>query len=838
MTDTGSKASPPAKGGSKRRPRRSAAPAEGAPASAGVAAWRSRPAIATGLLVLALAALVAAFAGFKAAKITANPHFRADGPGSLYFSENAFHYHAARTFAEADRPFHRLAHDTQLEHPAELNVFRDETVLMEIPIGLSYRRLKPSIPFNVYLVYWHSLFSSLVLVPLFLITRRLTGNVWAGLAACLVYATTPASYGRMVGAVFLREDFALTWLVLSIWLLLVFVERGGTRLGLALGATMAIGLASWHVSPFFLAFTVPYLAWVLLTRPAALRLWFVPVAVIAAAGVAVPVLREKSFLSSPLMAAFVGVALAARVAASSRGRRRAVLALGAAALVLVVGLGFGSHGESYSHVYRLMAAKTAHLLQKPADPSRLSFEVRQLWEGDFNTPGPGLLWDMGRATLPVGLAAAAALLWVRFRRRTGDDSLLPAFLAVSLAGTTLLVARVLVLAVPFLALAPFLWLRERRSIAAAGAALVVLNAYGTTLAPMVVNKYPPDVYEKLFTWMRGETAPTDAFVAHMAVSPILTINTGRPGVLHAKFENRRIRVRNQELTAALYGRDEAALYDFLRRQQASLLVFDGMLFFWDSDDSDRYKAEQILGLDARSVAARLYFCDPTLAHFVPVYQNLYFTVFRVVEVKKDAATMPPPVSPERFRQVDGRYVETTATFRGLLEEAQRNVTEASGHLQAGRAEPALPLLQRAADLLPQYSLAVSLLASLHMDMGNVEAAERVADEYLRYKTLAGLAADPAETVLLDVKADALLQKGRHAEAASLFGKVLTLRNPDPAVHYKLATALRALGRADEARASYAAFLQTASLSPAERQAVEQERATLGTAASPSAAPLR
>ncbi|HCP46490.1 MAG TPA: hypothetical protein DIU15_10625, partial [Deltaproteobacteria bacterium] len=84
----------------------------------------------------------------------------------------------------------------------------------------------------------------------------------------------------------------------------------------------------------------------------------------------------------------------------------------------------------YDHAWETILARLRFALEKPADPSLLSFHARHYWTGNYESPTVSLLL---RCWPALGLAAAPGL-WVavrgwskrRFERLEGDlDAAVP-----------------------------------------------------------------------------------------------------------------------------------------------------------------------------------------------------------------------------------------------------------------------------------------------------------------------------------------------------------------------------------------------------------------------------
>ena len=86
-----------------------------------------------------LAICILGAASFKAIKIHRSEHFSAESPGSLFYSETAFHYRYAKLFAEEKDAVNIIHHDTAIEYPDTVDAFKYYTLMMEWSCGRAYR---------------------------------------------------------------------------------------------------------------------------------------------------------------------------------------------------------------------------------------------------------------------------------------------------------------------------------------------------------------------------------------------------------------------------------------------------------------------------------------------------------------------------------------------------------------------------------------------------------------------------------------------------------------------------------------------------------------------------
>ncbi|MCG3150438.1 MAG: hypothetical protein PCFJNLEI_03924 [Verrucomicrobiae bacterium] len=579
------------------------------------------------ICLLLVGVLYAGHVGLKLAKIYNHPTWDAQDEVGQFWSEFAFHYRFAKFFAtHAD--WSELSRDRQVQYPDTIDDWAEFTVAMEVPVGVLYRWLKPAVPLHVFVVWYGCLVSSLTLFGVFFLARALWRSAGAGVLASVLYATLYPSYGRTVKNLFLREDFAIPLIVFALYFTVCALQdkRRWQQIGAALFWLAA--LASWHLTQFVLAVGVGAAVLVYLGKGETPRVpWFV--LVLTAGSVVIPVLWAKQLYLSPVMCVVYALSLAVWI---NGGRKKATLVF-AGWLVVFLAASFllrKSYGE-YAHVYQLFFYKLRYLGVKPEDPALLPWEARCLWEGAFNTAPLGEWWH---SLVWCGPLAVVGIVAALFERRSGNqldsDGHRPplqifAVFTLMLVPLSWMVVRYFTF-LGFAAAVVAAGLMTRRIwwraavIVAAGWQVALLNFEPLDRTPVV-----PDNYKPLVKWINANTSTNAVFLASIAEAPVFLAHTGRPIILHSKFENWEIRERYRQFLAAVYG-TPAELVEFCRRYGADYLVFDAG-FFITAKDSRRYKADK-LGELAPDCAAVLLVTQ-RVPEFEPVFSANGYTILRV-----------------------------------------------------------------------------------------------------------------------------------------------------------------------------------------------------------------
>lgn len=729
------------------------------------------------------------------------PQFNPDDDTALFTTEDALQFRYARMVASG-RGIPDF--DPTLHHPDGFGVRENLTTLVERIEGGLYPVIGGGAPFHMFLVALVCLVTSLGVIGAYGVAACLWRNRWAGAFAAFLYAVAVPTYVRIIGG-YGTEHFALPLLFIGTWPFLAVLgesERGIWKqrvLVLLSGSLFALALGAWHLSRFlftlFLGVLVAVWLYLHLTRsPEAVRLsglvpWLLaPVILVSAL---VPILQARPFWSSPVFLLTAAVP-ASEWLSRSRSPRTRLLAWGllGAISILVISL-LASPETGYSHVWGIVAAKLVHLGAKPANPTRLPFEIRALWIEDVHGPRPGpFLMSFGlipvlallggvmgfrqarermlepRALLLLGLAAGAITVYLLFARMIG----FAAFFLVVLCAGVVTAPRPVLLAAVLCLLAE----THRSAFYAAPAPWKSALTAAFPLPQPVVPMWQENTTE-LFAWIRQHTGSNDAFLARMGVSGTIAAYTDRPVVLQSKMENREIWPRLRGFLNALYGPEEA-FYAYCQEKQVRYFVYESVLALDSTIDSERYTSgSRPLRRDA--TAYRCQFQPEALRRLTLVYQDSYFRVFRV---EPSARREPlrgfayqPGYDLRLFGTQDGEYFrdEGTEPVMARLGEARYRWDTARALLAARQPGEALREARQARELNPGIQGLRVTIALAHGLMGNEAEGIPVLEEEVRFF--------PDEVLARYYLGLFLVKTGRRAEGAQHWAEGLR-RDPENA----------------------------------------------------------
>jgi hypothetical protein len=686
---------------------------------------------------------------------------------SLFHSDAALRYRYAEMVGQG-RPVPIV--DSLVQAPEGLRVRALDFILEDVVAGNVYRlaaRFVPGLEFPVYLKWFVCLFSSLMVLVVYLLGSAVWRKRAAGLLSAAFYAVSLPSFERVVGN-YLREEFTLPFIFLSLYCFVrALGERGSSRrahgAGLGAGVFVFLALSSWHLSSFYLlCFMVAaglVLFWITDFEPAVIPLRYV-MAFTVLAGLLNEPLRGKAFLISPpvmLGACLLIVAAGYQRFGFSRrtaGALLAVLAGLAVGLTMLLSARLGQFG----HVYSLVLAKLKFLGVKPANPELLPIQARLLWLGPFQSPSLASFLQ-GFALVTLAALYPLARLATRAARRLAERAeVLVLLFAPGFFLLYLLVRRLEVFAIVFIALL------LGGSLVRAGPRLrrallvglgILLAAEGVkalayrSLEPRVESLARslrgsqaqaiemPSLQDadksRIFGWIDRALPRNAVFLARFAVSPMIVAYTGRAAVLQSVFEDNWIRQKVLECMSAYYG-PESALYELCRKYGVTHVLYEANQLLDNGVLGDRYVVDR-LRLPTDCAAVKMHFRPESLRCFIPLFQTEYFRVFQVRD-------QPGPSAPFHLRYAlqydpavfkvdemgdtfsDSLEAKGWRTLSDVLTRSQAGARLASeGHLAAAETAYA-----RVLELAPRLESSRLALAAVRLELGRPDLAAR---EYRR-----------------------------------------------------------------------------------------------------------
>lgn len=584
----------------------------------------------------------------------------------FFFTEEAFQYRYARMIAE-HRPI--PGHDKKAQWPEGLYPFKELTLLQEYLHGVSFRcfhRLFPGVPFHIYLTWFVPIFSTLAVLALYLGARVLEVDPWAALLCAALYAFTGGAFARV--RFYELECTAFPLLAVAFVLILYGLKTSLSRswvFALFSGVLLSAALVTWHFTRFYwLAVTTAFgLAYLLFGSDRnRLQLFIIISGCVLITGFIFPVMKTAGLATSPLVAsgAIILAGLYLERRHSFPVRRRAVfLTLG---IVLAFTISsFGSEQAAYGHVWALFKYKIVNLLVKPENPEVLPLPARILWHGPFNTTTPGFLLYRYGLMLPLALAGTIKL-FRQIKNRRDFDGLFLLVTGIGFFISSIMVKRLTIFGSFFLGLimACLFAGNRNRLIRIILVVCLVLQA-GEALSPgpsLFRNILENDAGDRhrvlptirfddelnMLNWIEKNTAPDAVFLSNQERSPSLLTYTGRPIVIHPKFETKHVRDKYIETLLTLYGNDENALYRLFRSYGIDYYLYPVSNLLMTGPDAERYRAG-LTRVPRQSLTYRLHFDPDGFSKLRLVFRNGAYQIYRFVREDETHASIRPPYFP-------------------------------------------------------------------------------------------------------------------------------------------------------------------------------------------------
>lgn len=599
------------------------------------------------LIPVLLLALFAVASGFKIHRAFLNPLIKKESDSGSFWTENAIHYRWAKMEAEGkgipkwDRP---------IQYPEGIYPFEEETPVMEVLAGKSYRWLGLEIPFHHYIVIFSCVFSSLSIFPLFGTAYILSRKTLISFICAVIFAFSIANISSVAVGSIPRENFALPLIFFHFWFLVVSLKRKEINFAILSGLFLFMALSSWHLTQFYYGLLLIFFVLVYLGSPqkSILTRSFVIVSVFALlAGISIPVLIKGGFLisyASLISISFLIAVLAFPKKWSPLFKRTAFLGL----TVVLCSLPYlfqASHLQEFSHVYQFLKSKILYLGQKPDNPALLPYEAKVMWMSSFMTPSWKTVWDFFILIPILALPGIGFTFLGAIRRTLTAEKALTGYFVVVFGLMYWLMIRMDCFWVFFLtaiiAVPPDF---KFKKVYAPVFSVLLICALSFNLYKLhhshIRSVTPPlasifDIMQKVLDF----TGPEDPVLTPFALGPSIAAFTGRPIILHSKFENKKVRDKVRECEEGLF-KSEEELYQICVKYGARYFILDTGMMLDLSKESLRYRTNQ-LPASRQTALFKLHFAPEKLKHFKLIGSNEDFRLFRVLKPEESRRIFVP-----------------------------------------------------------------------------------------------------------------------------------------------------------------------------------------------------
>jgi tetratricopeptide (TPR) repeat protein len=767
------------------------------------------------LIALLLIAVCACAVSYKVYLLNKLPFFDPGSGEAFFWTESAFHFRHFQMVAQGDGI---PAVDSGIQHPEGLNTVRYITPVMEQVAGRLYRWFFSDMAPHVFLVHFSIVISTLSILAIFFTARAAwRSRVAAFICACF-YALAPASLIRTSGGGFIREDFALPFIFFSFGCFIACLHKDKPLVSGLGSGLLIIALSAWHVTQLYLSLFVAALVVAYFLKndqDLPLRSLAVFVVMMISAALFIPVLRAKHFIFSPALMLSCGLLVIAWLSLTKKRNHKERLVIAGFILCgfLVTSLIIQTAMGTYSHVYELLLAKVRFLGVLPQDPGRLSFEAKSMWTSAFVSPQLAELPFLLSATLIFGPLAVGILIQRMLRRQISAHEIVIAFLTGCMFILFLMIHRMSVFAIFFLALSMGTLtqvnnISVKRAVYASLALCFLIQCYLLPSFKLVAFRPNQKDLKSVLAFIKTRTAPETAVLTTFQLGPAVAAYTAHPVTLHSKFESKILRDKVARVYAALY-RSEDAFYEVCKKLKVGLFVYQPDMVQSGAPGSIRYLVGAI-PLKTDSAAFSFHFAPQKLKHFTLLYQN---PIYRVYGVGKQETTAAASIQYEPHYDLanfldnkkPGEILEDTVLMSGLekLRTADMHIKIATRFFVAQDYDTAARQYERAMRIDPKKAQAAwGLVRSL------VRTGER---ERLRPVVKWAVSIDPNyDATQLDLKdvdlwvelaSDALGRKD-YENARRMFQKAVDLEPSSEKANFGLGSTLMTLKRYKDAESAY------------------------------------
>lgn len=586
---------------------------------------------------------------FKLHLILQKVNYNLDDETGLFWTESALQHRNAKVVA-----VHGVlpSVDQDAQYPEGLEIKKRLTVLMETTSGYFYRFFIPkAIPFHIYLIMFIAIFSSLSIFPLYSSINAISKRKDLGLIGAAFYAVTPAIYTTVKAPGFELQDFALPLIFFHIYL---FIRAMKTARGVSysyafLSASFLFAaLAAWHLAQFYYVLFVIFVSiCFLILNEFKIKPFYVISGLCFLAGLIIPTQQSARFIISFSMLLSYALIISSIIPRSFRTTRRLsffLLSGGAVALTLYISY---IKVPEYRFVYGLIFNKIRYLGIRPSDPSLLNWKTLVMWVSPFTGPTfEVILRSMGPLLL-LGIIGVTINIGQLLRKKLDITSGFFLFFSLVFIPLYLLLIRLDAFLVWFLPLQAVILFKTGKKFPQLLMTIGLITS-GFLLFVQPHRGVGPDKNYLLgfIKFIRHNTGQNDAVLTSFPYGPTVLAYTGRPIILHPKFEAKGITDKIEDFEHAIY-KDEDYFYMYCRKYRVGYFLYQIDMLLARGPESMRFRTHN-LTITRDCVAYRFHFRPETLKHFRLVYSNPQYRIYRVLESGRN----PGMVTSVYFRVYD------------------------------------------------------------------------------------------------------------------------------------------------------------------------------------------
>ena len=504
---------------------------------------------------------------------------------------------------------------------------------MEVFSGYIYRLFIPKqLSFHLYLIIFISIWSSLSIIPLYLLVQLVTKSKISGILSCVFYALTPAVYITVTAPAFELQDFALPLIFTHLYFFLrAMKSTNAVKYSYAVisGTFLLAALSSWHLTQFYYAIFVFFMGVFIFYKPRTdSKPFYIIAAISFIGGCLIPVLRTAGFLLSLSMLISYSIFVSTLLPVKKKIiKRTSLLFLCLIAIILTVYIATKRIPE-YRFVYGLMFEKIKYLGMRPADPSSLSWETMVMWVSPFTSPTlREIALFIGTLTV-VGIAGIVINIRKVFRKTIEFADAFLLFFSFSFIPLYLLLIRLDAFLVWFLALqTAFVSSAMKKHIRWLLIVCMIINAFLLFNQPVKILGPKHNYLLGLIKYIRNLTPPNAVVLTSFAYGPSILTYANRKIILHPKFEAKDMTSKVKLFEHKLF-ESEDAFHDYCLSCGADFFVYHTDMLMAQGPESIRYRTHNN-AVSKDCVAYRFHFQPEKMIYFKLIYSNPHYRIYQV-----------------------------------------------------------------------------------------------------------------------------------------------------------------------------------------------------------------
>ena len=573
----------------------------------------------------------------KIYKVTRSVYYTKD-ESSIFWTEGAFQYRYARMVA-MNRKIPII--DKKAEFPEGYPVKKLHPTLMEVTAGYLYRFMPIKCPFHIFLVFLMGFYSSISVIAVYLISSFLWENRMIGVFSSLLYSLTLSASMSVLNIGYQLQDFALPFIFLHIFFYLkaesvkdnrIFSLKGSGYSALS-GAFLFISLASWHLTQFYYVVFLVYIMFRLLyDKNYSIGHFIVVSFFLFLAGFTIPILNPGIFfLSIPMLFTycliFTGIS-PYKVKWELLGSF--ILVFGAIFLLKKAGIYVQS---GFNIIFRrgilpLIVEKIKGLGTRPETADKLLWETLVLWVHPLNNPT--IKWTIKSfgVLFPAGIFSSTLLLINVIKKRSSKLFILPIFFGFVFLFSYLLFERIDVFLVLFLAILSGYFAKKWKM---RGTIFILLLMIPNLLTLKNYRSSPPgpnrNYLLQVLHFIKYRTDPDSPILANFAYGPTILSWTGRPIIIHPKFESFKMVSKIKSFEHLLF-KTEEEFYQFCKKNSVRYFLLSGDMLLSRRYSSIRYRTHNFK-TSRETVIYKFHFQPDELRRFTLIYSNPHYRIFSV-----------------------------------------------------------------------------------------------------------------------------------------------------------------------------------------------------------------